>query len=122
MNTTQPTATQVADVIRGQRYRYADEHDLQAGIAAALEQAGIPARREVPLSSTDRVDFLAGTIGIEIKVAGQTASVRRQLARYARSLEVSELILVTTRSAHRPMPPTLEGKPVHIVWLSGVIR
>lgn len=122
MSTIQAATAAIADVLRAQRFRYANEIELQDGIAAAFAAAGIDARREVPLSSTDKIDFLAGAVGVEVKIASTPAAVRRQLTRYARSLQVAELVLVTTRSAHRSLPPVIGGKPLHVVWLSGVIR
>lgn len=113
---------QVAAVIKAARYRYADEAQLQEGIAAALAEAGIPAVREVPLTSADKIDLMAGRVGIEVKIGGQPAAVTRQLRRYAASPEVGELILVTTRVSHRSVPREIGGKPVHVVLLSGVAR
>jgi hypothetical protein len=112
----------IAAVIKGQSYRYSDETALQEGIAGALAQAGIPATREVHLTAADKIDFMAGPVGIEVKVAGQPAAVTRQLRRYATSDDVAELMLVTTRAAHRSVPRELAGKTVHVVWLSGVTR
>jgi hypothetical protein len=110
----------VAAVIKAQRYRYSGEAQLQEGIAGALAAAGITAVREVHLAGPDRIDFMAGALGIEVKVAGQSASVARQLARYAKSPEVEELMLVTTRARHRSVPREIGGKPVHVVLLSGI--
>lgn len=114
------TAQQVAAVIKGQRYRYADETRLQEGIAGALSAAGITAVREVSLAGPDRIDFMVGSLGIEVKIAGQPAAVARQLARYAKSDAVEELMLVTTRARHRSVPREIGGKPVHVVLLSGI--
>jgi hypothetical protein len=114
------TPGQIAVVIKGQRYRYADEARLQEGIAGALAAAGIDAEREVHLAGRDRIDFMAGSLGIEVKIAGQPADVARQLARYAKSPEVTELMLVTTRARHRSVPREIGGKPVYVVLLSGI--
>lgn len=113
-------AEAVASAIKSQRYRYADEIQLQDGIAGVLAGAGIPAVREVSLTAADKIDFMAGRLGIEVKIAGQAAAVQRQLCRYAASAEVDELMLVTTRSAHRSVRRELAGKTVHVVLLSGV--
>jgi hypothetical protein len=43
--------------------------------------------------------------------------VDRQLARYAAHQDVDAIILVTTRSRHRP-PPLVLGKPVVTVALT----
>ena len=115
-------AEQIAAVLKAARYRYADEGQLQEGIAAALAEAGIAAVREVPLTPADKIDLMAGLVGIEVKIAGQPAADARQLRRYAASPEVGELILVTTRASHRSVPREISGKPVHVVLLSGVTR
>lgn len=114
------TAERIAAVIKGHRYRYADESHLQEGIAGALAAAGIPAAREVRLAGSDRIDFMAGSLGIEVKIGGQSAAVARQLGRYAKYGQVAELMLVTTRARHRDMPREIGGKPVHVVLLSGI--
>lgn len=114
-------AARIAAVINAARYHYRDEGQLQEGIAAALAAAHIPAEREVHLSGRDRIDFLAGTTGIEVKIAGRPADVIRQLRRYAVSSRVEALILVTTRARHRAMPPVIGGKPVRVVWIPGGI-
>lgn len=110
----------VAAVIGGNRYRYSDEHQLHDGIAQALAAAGVTAVAEARLSAADRIDFLAGRVGIEVKVAGTAAAVTRQMRRYAASPDVDALVLVTNRARHRAMPAEIGGKPVRVVWLSGV--
>jgi hypothetical protein len=113
-------ASRVASVIKAQRYRYADEAHLQEAIAGALAAAGIEAVREVRLAPADKIDFMVGSLGIEVKIAGQSPAVARQLLRYAKSEVVAELMLVTTRPRHRDMPRDIGGKAVHVVWLSGI--
>ena len=99
---------------------YVSEDDLQAGIEAALAEVGVAAAREVRLSDrVSRIDLLAGSVGIEVKVAGGWASVVRQLTRYAACSEIESLILVTSRAKHLNMPEQLHGKPVHVVSLIG---
>lgn len=116
-----PLAARVAAVIKGQSYRYAGEGQLQEGIAGALDAAGIAHQREVRLSGADRIDFLVDAgLGIEVKIAGQSAAAARQLGRYAQSGQVTELMLVTTRARHRDLPRVIGGKPVHVVLLSGI--
>ncbi|MFD2082870.1 hypothetical protein SAMN05421678_11839 [Actinopolymorpha cephalotaxi] len=106
----------------GFRFTWPNEAQLQEGIAAALASRGVPAEREVRLSGRDRIDLAVGNVGIEVKVAGNAANVRRQLTRYAASDQLEELVLVTTKAAHRGIPEEIGGKPVHLVWLSGVIQ
>lgn len=111
---------ELARLIGSNRYRYQDEAQLHDAIALALEAAGVGAVAEARLSDRDRIDFLAGSTGIEVKVAGSAAEVARQLRRYAEHPVIEALLLVTTRVRHRRMPRQIGGKPVFVVWLSGV--
>lgn len=82
-------------------YTHLNEAGLQACIWTRLVDAGLTPYREAWIGSGERIDFLVGRVGIEIKVAGSAADVRRQLARYAATEAVDELLLVTTKAAHR---------------------
>ncbi|UWD83630.1 hypothetical protein NY057_05135 [Curtobacterium flaccumfaciens] len=115
------TAAEVIDILSGAQLTFVHEDELQAGLAAALGEAGVAARREVVLSDgRSRIDLLTDDrIGVEVKVAGSWANVVRQLTRYAKCPEVDELVLVTTRVAHHRIPAALEGKPVHLLSLIG---
>lgn len=104
--------------------RCRDEYELQARIAAILPSY---ARREVELAPGERIDFLvrartlpeAIDVGVEVKVAGQTAAIMRQLDRYL-AHEIGGIVLVTTKNNHRMVPRVLADKPVEIVWLRGL--
>lgn len=104
----------VAAIIRGHRYRYASEVELQEQLEGVLLAAGVPVRREVRLSARDRIDLMAGDVGIEVKVKGERTPLR-QLGRYAEHDEVAGLLLVTTRAA--TVPEEMRGKPVRLVSL-----
>lgn len=110
------TADEVCSLLGGFRFAFADEDDLQQGLADALASLGLAPEREVRLGSAGRIDLLVDGVGIEVKVTGQAARVSAQLSRYAERPEVRELLLVTTRARHRP-PHELSGKPcrVHLV-------
>lgn len=103
------------------RLRFTTEAHLQEGLARLFAEAGIDARPQARLSRRDRPDFLIGTVAIEVKVKGSPAEVRRQLARYVSHDAVTAVVLVTRRARHRELAGQLGGKPVHVVWLSGVI-
>jgi len=107
----------ILSAIRRWRYRPAGEAELQEAIGQALAAACIAFEREVPLSAADRIDFLVGSIGLELKVDGGPAAVMRQLQRYALSERISELVLVTTRSQMARVPSSLAGKGIHVVVL-----
>lgn len=107
----------IADAILGHRFHFSGETELQDGIGLALAEAGIEAEREVRLTLGERIDFMAGGVGIEVKVKGSRADLMRQALRYARCDEVSGLLIVTTLARHKGVPEALNGKPVVVVHL-----
>ena len=93
------------------------EKDLHAGVAGCLEAAGLAYRHEASLGKGCRLDFLVGTVGIEVKKTKVSPSVlREQLTRYAHCPEVQALVVVTQYSV--TLPRTIEGKPVKVVSIS----
>ncbi|RNL66272.1 hypothetical protein EFK50_01195 [Nocardioides marmoriginsengisoli] len=119
MSTTTATLDQVISTLTGYRYAYTDEHALHRGIDAALTVAGIQFVPEVNLSSRDRIDYVAGTVGIEVKVKGSTAALRRQLTRYATHPTIQQLLVVTTLRRHRELPTSISGIPVTVLVVGG---
>lgn len=113
------TAACLVETITAHRYRYCDEKQLHEGLAGALSAAGYTVEREVPLTAADRIDLLVGRVGIEVKLAGATPSVLRQLQRYARSDRLDSLLLVTTRTRHAQLPDHVGGKRLIVVSLLG---
>lgn len=114
------TALSLVPILERVPTSYRNEEELQALLYAELVAAGVQSEREVRLSDgRSRIDILAGRVGIEVKVKGSLADVRRQLSRYAATGDVDELILVTTRSAHHRIPPTLAGVPLVLCSLVG---
>ena len=102
-------ARYVADVVRGYKYRYADEDQLQEAIADAVAKTGALVNREVNLTGgAGRIDLVAiipddgqvSIVGIEVKVNGTPAQVTRQLRRYCTSNHIDSLVLVTNRPRH----------------------
>ncbi len=102
----------IVGALRGVKIASTNEADLQDGIAVSLATAGIDFKREHRLSKSDRVDFMVGSIGVEIKIQDSVSALTRQLQRYALSDEVSELLVITTRSRLSNLPRVLNGKPV----------
>jgi hypothetical protein len=120
-------AAELAEVIRAGRYRYANERDLQDGIAQALaHHATHQVRAEVALTPADRIDFLVDVdgrhVGIEVKVDRRYAADRvlAQLRRYAASDEVDALLLITTVPQHTSVPAMVGGKPLYAHFLRGI--
>jgi hypothetical protein len=104
------------------RYRFTDEKELQEGIARVLTLERLAFERELVLGSKDRVDFMVGAIGVEVKIGGGLAAVTRQLHRYAQHDRVEELLLVSSRMQLANLPPTLNGKPVRVLALLTGVR
>lgn len=102
--------------LRNARFTFTNEKELQQGIYEHLSVA-FDVQREVTLSDTDRIDFMVGNIGVEVKVDGSRANLLRQLYRYSQSSQVAGLILVTNRARFNEMPNSLNDKPLIIVNL-----
>lgn len=100
------------------RFRYVSEAELQEGLAQVLAASGFGFSREHALSRADRIDFLVGTVGLEVKIDGGLSEVTRQVHRYLKYAELEGLVLVTTRAMHQRLPTTILGKPVGIAYLS----
>lgn len=115
---TDDTANKLlAQLIYSTKFHFKDEGQLQAGIGELLRRSNIPFTPEYRLTPQDRIDFIVGHVGIEVKVASTAIEVTRQLYRYAASSEIDSLILVSTKSAHRGIWTEIAGKPVRIVHL-----
>lgn len=93
-------AQQITRAVRTHSYRWTSENDLQLSIASVFRTGGIEYEREVRLSDKDRIDFLCGDVGVEVKVDGSKAATQRQLVRYLASDQVRSLVLVTAKAKH----------------------
>ena len=108
---------ELAALIVGTRFRYFEERDLQSAIEALLIEHSVPYLREFALSRADRIDFLCGRVGIEVKIESSMPTVQRQLWRYAADDQIDSLILVTTLTKHRGIARTMNDKPVFVAYL-----
>lgn len=114
----QRSAVEIGNLFSSVQFHVVNEVELQSAVAAVLTKRGVPFQTEVRLSPRDRIDFMHGTVGIELKVRGSWESLERQLLRYAASTGVGELLVLSTRFAHtRIVPPMLNGKPLTVVRL-----
>jgi hypothetical protein len=112
-----PDADRLIRLISSARVDLSTEAAAQNGLTRLFEAEGLPYEAEVRLSAADRIDFLIGRIGVEVKIGHPRRSILRQLERYAGSDRVDALLLVSSA----PFPSSgfdLNGKPVHIVSLS----
>lgn len=115
-------ASDLASLLEGYRFSCAGEAELQTAVADVLTKNGVPFEREARIGKGERIDFLVGGVGLEIKVEGSVTAIARQLQRYAMAPDVSELLLATTRVAHTVTLGNLGrlmGKPVHVARLRG---
>lgn len=110
-------AQTLCEKLSSTKFNFSNELELQSGIEELLKSLIVDYQKEVILTPKDRIDFLVGKIGIEVKVDGAANAVIRQLWRYAQQETIDELILVTTRSVHKYVPGTILGKTVYIVHL-----
>lgn len=112
--------TSVTSALENKRFRFTSEDDLQQGIEIALTQALIPFEREKVLSSRDRPDFVVDQqIAVEIKIKGTLAQALRQINRYAQHTHIVAILLVGTPAWLRNVPPTVGGKPIYAMRLTG---
>jgi hypothetical protein len=140
-------AAAVERAVRTRRFRYSNEADLQRGLAQAFEADGLVFEREVEIGGDgerfessmtgmdlaiaeaewklrrrgrDRVDFLVGQcVAVEVKVDGSIGEVTRQLHRYAQSVRVLALVLISTKTRLDNLPAQLNGKPLRVAVLPG---
>ena len=106
---------QIIDCLNGHRFPLHDEIELHKEMANALAAANISFRREVKLGPYERIDFLCGNIGIEVKIKGVAKRIYKQCEGYCQHDEIKEFILVTNRSMG--FPESLNGKPCYVVRL-----
>jgi len=92
------------------------EEKLHALVAQALSDAGIEAVHEARLAPRCRIDFLAGSVGIEIKKKRpERAKLIAQLTRYAACDRIGALIVVAPRGVN--LPAAIGGKRVRLLAL-----
>lgn len=111
------TLDKIVGAIRSHRFSYANEDELQEGLATVIANAGLEPVREVRLNGRDRIDILVERVGIEVKVAGGVTHPWDQLKRYAECEEIDALVLVTSR--WYTLPDEVGGKPLATVSLAG---
>jgi len=94
-----------------------EEYEIHAEIAAALDRAGIAYIHECKLLPGRRIDFVCGTVGIEVKKSRpQAAQLRAQLKRYLENTSLTCIIVVMQKPCS--LPETICGKRVYTVALN----
>lgn len=123
-------ARRLRDFVLARPLSFTTENELQEALAgrfwaeALLGKPVTGYSRELRLDAENRIDFLVELdgeirVGVEVKIAGSLAAVRRQLERYAKSDKVDQLLLITTKASHHQISPTINGKPVVLCSLIG---
>ena len=94
-----------------------NEYQLHEHIAAALRDGGFVVQHEVSLAPRCRIDFLIGTVGIEVKRGkpNRTALIA-QCSRYLESDKLSGLIVVLDKSIS--LPRQINNKPIAVFGLN----
>ncbi len=94
-----------------------DEYDLHGLTAEALQNADIEFRHEAPLAPRCRIDFLCGSVGIEIKRGRpDRIPVEKQLRRYVETGKLSAVILLSEKTLPS-LPGFIAGIPIYPVSL-----
>lgn len=93
------------------------EQDIHSLVLNALLEKGLTVEHEVRLGPRKRIDFMCGSVGIEVKRGRPTpARLLPQIEKYLACEHLSALILVVERTAC--VPGAIYGKPVRIVSLN----
>lgn len=94
-----------------------EEAEIHSAVAQALNAAGIAHIHEYKLAPGQRIDFISGKIGIEVKKSRPAASqLRRQLTRYLENAELDAMIVVLQKPC--ALPACICAKPVYVVALN----
>ena len=113
-----PTVDHIVMAIGRFGYRFNSEEELQEGLAIALKHSGVDCAREVVLTPRDRIDFLVGNVGIEVKIKGGISGLTEQLFRYTALPQIAALVVVVGKNTLGNLPRKLNGKPIQIVRVS----
>lgn len=109
------TLDDVVRLISSTPLSLSSETRAQDDLEAALVRAGIPYEREAILSSKDRIDFMIGDVGVEMKIDGSPRSIFRQVERYSAHERIASLVLATNKAM--TLPSSIGGKPASVVSL-----
>lgn len=112
-------AKRIVVLIEHARIDVSTEATAHRGILEVLDAEGLEPKAEVRFGSRDRIDIMAGPVGIEIKIHGhqQRRSIYRQMERYAEHDAIGALVLATGA----PWPGAMGevgGKPLFTASLS----
>jgi hypothetical protein len=110
------TRREIFAALAGARLPLSSEQRLQDAIEKRFADAGLAFEREKRLSAHDVVDFMVGTIAVEVKIKGGKRDIYRQCSRYCEHESVAEIVLVTNLAMG--LPEEICGKPASIFNLA----
>ena len=94
-----------------------EEMEIHNAVSTALTEAGIAHEHEFRLGPRKRIDFVCGSIGIEVKKSRpKAADLQAQLKRYLEDTCLTAMIVVLQKPCS--LPRTICGKEVHVVSLN----
>lgn len=94
-----------------------EEFEIHDAVRQALEDADIEYIHECKLLPGRRIDFMCGSIGIEVKKSRPVASrLREQLSRYLENTPLTAIIVVLQKPC--ALPECICSKPVYVVALN----
>ena len=103
-------------LVQTSRVPLGTEKETQEGLEKLFQDAGFQVDREVEVAPGSFIDFRSDAgIGIEVKLKGSARAIHRQLERYAKSGELTGLILATNRAMGTPT--SIEGLPIRVASL-----
>lgn len=118
------SAEELSKRLRGYRLPVTIEAEMQTALGNAFELEGLEYKAEVIRrdgKQRDRIDFVVGRVGVECKVHCPTKALVLQLARYANWDTLDELLVVTSDGKHIQVPRVLNGKPVIVHVVRGML-
>lgn len=112
-----PGMQAVLRVLAGQRFSLEDEKRTQNEIWSVLlaNAATRGVAREVRIAG-GIIDFVVDSVGIEVKLKGQPASIARQLKGYAKEPALDGFVLVTAKPV--ALGAKLGSKPIAVLDLA----
>lgn len=114
------SAESILRAFDGFAVRAVEESDLQEAVARILRGSRVEFDEQVQLAPGERIDFMCGSVGLELKTKGGVSPLLRQLHRYAAHERVSALIVVTTRRALAALPRAIGEKPLFSVGVGAL--
>lgn len=104
MNQTQQASLdELAEIFAVEALPFDSEASMHEAIKRVLDERKIDFAHEARLDCRDRIDFLVGLIGIEVKLTSSPTQVASQLLRYAEQPQIEGLLLITNKASHRKL-------------------